>query len=357
MLHLQINTWPEFLNPMRLYFLFVITLFLFSGSPDSYANFDSDTQDSVGFKKIKGEWYFEHKIAKGETLYSLSRKFHVNIQEIKNVNHSSLKSLKIGQNLYIPISTDFTKIHRVKAGETLYSISKKHGVSLSNLKYWNDMIDDGLSANQKLVIFNLQLDGEPDQPMWSKSTDGNHMVKEGESLYSISRQYGTSVESLKEWNKLNDNDISPGQILRITEISDNSDQISKEDTIASEKVVNEPDLNEPYLYPEKNISSTEIYMPDTIIQVNFEKSEEQGMAELINGDETTKYLALHRTAPKGTILTVINELNDQVVFVRVIGVLPETGVNERVVVKISKAAWENLGAVNKKLRVKVSYVL
>ena len=109
--------------------------------------------------------------------------------------------------------------------------------------------------------------------------------------------------------------------------------------------------------PESNIKESEIFRTDSIIRINFEKSEERGMAELISGDETTKYLALHRTAPKGTILTVINELNDQVVFVRVIGMLPETGDNEKVVVKISKAAWENLGAVNKKLRVKVTYVL
>ena len=81
------------------------------------------------------------------------------------------------------------------------------------------------------------------------------------------------------------------------------------------------------------------------------------MAELIEGStESSKYLALHRNAPKGTILMVMNELNNQVVFVRVIGPLPDTGLNNKVVVKISKAAWQKLGAVNKRFRVKVSYV-
>ena len=77
---------------------------------------------------------------------------------------------------------------------------------------------------------------------------------------------------------------------------------------------------------------------------------------MIEGPQSTsKFLALHRTAKPGSILLIRNELNNQMVFVRVIGKLPSTGANEKLVVKISRAAWENINAVNRKLRVKVSY--
>jgi rare lipoprotein A (peptidoglycan hydrolase) len=84
---------------------------------------------------------------------------------------------------------------------------------------------------------------------------------------------------------------------------------------------------------------------------------ENGMAEMIDPKaDTNKYLALHKTAPVGTIMQVKNAMNGQVVYVRVIGKLPETGTNNNVVVRISKKAYQKLGAVDQKFRVEVSYM-
>jgi hypothetical protein len=83
---------------------------------------------------------------------------------------------------------------------------------------------------------------------------------------------------------------------------------------------------------------------------------ELGLAELIEGTEgNRKYLALHRTAKTGSILKVRNELNNREVFVRVAGPLPNTGVNDKLVIKISKSAFDRLGGVDQKFRVEVTY--
>jgi rare lipoprotein A (peptidoglycan hydrolase) len=90
--------------------------------------------------------------------------------------------------------------------------------------------------------------------------------------------------------------------------------------------------------------------------IGSDEVKEGGLAELIEGSEgNRKYLALHRTAKVGTILKVRNELNNREVFVRVAGPLPNTGVNTNVVIKISKSAYDRLGAIDQRFRVEVTY--
>jgi rare lipoprotein A (peptidoglycan hydrolase) len=77
---------------------------------------------------------------------------------------------------------------------------------------------------------------------------------------------------------------------------------------------------------------------------------------LIEGTEgNRKYLALHRTAPVGTILKVKNEMNNREVFVRVMGKLPDTAFTDKLVIKISKSAYDRLGAIDPRFRVEVTY--
>ncbi|HEY3430246.1 MAG TPA: peptidoglycan-binding protein, partial [Cyclobacteriaceae bacterium] len=83
---------------------------------------------------------------------------------------------------------------------------------------------------------------------------------------------------------------------------------------------------------------------------------EAGLAELIEGtDGNRKYLALHRTAPAGTILKIRNEMNNREVFVRVMGKLPDTALTDKLVIKISKSAYDRLGAIDQRFRVEVTY--
>jgi rare lipoprotein A (peptidoglycan hydrolase) len=89
----------------------------------------------------------------------------------------------------------------------------------------------------------------------------------------------------------------------------------------------------------------------------FPKVVEAGLAESINDSGNTEgYYALHRSAPVGTILQVRNEMNNLSVFVKVVGKLPDTGANDKLVVKITQKAYERLAAVDKRFRVEVTYL-
>ena len=72
-------------------------------------------------------------------------------------------------------------------------------------------------------------------------------------------------------------------------------------------------------------------------------------------DFTTKYLALHKTAPMGSLVKVINRMTNKEVEVRVVGNLPETGLNRNVLLRLSSAAYEKLGALDQKIPVTSSY--
>jgi hypothetical protein len=91
--------------------------------------------------------------------------------------------------------------------------------------------------------------------------------------------------------------------------------------------------------------------------VGFPKVIEAGLAESISDSgDTEGYYALHRSAPVGTILQVRNEMNNLSVFVKVVGKLPDTGANDKLVVKITQKAYERLAAVDRRFRVEVTYL-
>jgi len=121
--------------------------------------------------------YIVHTIAKGETLSQLAQKNHTTVTAIEQLNGMNSKSqLKVGQKIKIPSATATTatkstatkttsakttkqvsadtgvSTHYVLQGETLYSISKKFGVSVDELKQWNNLPDDNIHFGQKLIV-------------------------------------------------------------------------------------------------------------------------------------------------------------------------------------------------------------
>jgi hypothetical protein len=88
----------------------------------------------------------------------------------------------------------------------------------------------------------------------------------------------------------------------------------------------------------------------------FKNIRETGQAELIEGTGGhKKYLVLHRTAPVGSVIRVKNEENDLTIFARVVGTLPDTGDNSKLVIKLSQAAFDQLKAVNARFPVEILY--
>ena len=114
---------------------------------------------------IGGAKYSIHDVAKGETLYSLARHYGVTVDAIKRVNPSLADGLKAGQRIKIPVNggtevdatTSATQVeptttHKVLRKETLYSLSKRYGVSIEALQEANPHIQKGLKVGQLITI-------------------------------------------------------------------------------------------------------------------------------------------------------------------------------------------------------------
>ena len=101
-------------------------------------------------------------------------------------------------------------IHKVDPGETLYSISRRYKISMNT-------IADATPAVKKGLIDGMILQIPYKAQVSSTSKQQTHTVAPGETLYSISRTYETSVMQIMEWNELLSNELKIGQILKLVE--------------------------------------------------------------------------------------------------------------------------------------------
>ena len=319
--------------------------------------------DSLRMETINGKQFIIHQIDEKETLYSISRRYNVPITAILEVNPTADGGLATGQLLKVPYVFKGNKaqaqpggdrIHKVAPKETLFSISKLYDVPVDDIKAWNNLKDNSLSMGQSLIIKKKStLSTEANKLSETKSLTVVHSVAPKESMYSIARLYGITVQQLKDWNGIDGSELKIGQTLFIAQPMYNTTEVKTDQNKVTEiKVPVEPVKQE--VKPIQTQKETTITISEKVI--GSDEVKEGGLAELIEGTEgNRKYLGLHRTAKVGTILKVRNELNNREVFVRVAGPLPNTGVNTNVVIKISKSAYDRLGAIDQRFRVEVTY--
>lgn len=338
--------------------------------------------DSLGTETINGTLYIIHKVDPRETLFALSRRYNVSVDDIKQNNPIAAEGLKIGDIIRIPYKGkakgSTANVHIVKAGETLYSISKLYDLTVDDIRQMNRLSGDELNIGQVLNLPNTQgntatLPVEKNHAPADTATYQWHVVRQGETLFALSRMYNREVSELQKWNSLTDNSLSIGDSLIIgyspkakpVQPADDEEYVATykqpQDNLPKEEHTerNLPENNQPKKEPQVVASTDEdVKVTRQIVtnEADYEEMVETGLAELIeNSGDTRKYLALHRTAKIGTIIRVKNEMNDREVFVRVLGKLPDTGINDKVLIKISQAAFDRLNAIDKKFRVKISY--
>ncbi len=309
--------------------------------------------DSLRTEKINGKLFVIHQVGEKETLYGLSKRYGAAIAAILEHNPTADAGLEIGQLLKIPyearniVKTSNGAVHKVAAKETLFSIARLYNISVDELKEWNNLKDNSLALGQELIIRKpAAVATRPAEvPREMKEVKTAHVVEPGETLFSISKKYSVSVQQLRDWNNLTGNELKVGQSLYLT-------QPMYQTAPATAAT---PMVTTPAVVPAKPAESTStVKINQTLISTDEVK--ESGLAEAIEGTEgNRKYLAFHRTAKVGSILKVKNELNNREVFVRVAGMLPDTGNNDKVVIKISKSAYDRLGAIDARFRVEVTY--
>ncbi|MFV8829386.1 LysM peptidoglycan-binding domain-containing protein [Alkalihalobacterium sp. APHAB7] len=104
----------------------------------------------------------------------------------------------------------------VKSGDTLSHIARDHGVTVQQLRDWNRLTSDTIFVGQTLQV-QAPTQAPPASNVSAPTSSGtNHVVRAGDSLWAISRTYNVTVNQLMEWNNLNSSTIHVGQSLRVS---------------------------------------------------------------------------------------------------------------------------------------------
>lgn len=151
-------------------------------------------------------------VQKGDTLYSVALKYDTTPALIKLNNNLESDTLVVGQVLKIPSDIESTgrslnfidlNTYVVQKGDSLYSISKKYNVSVTRLKDINDLNSDLITIGQVLTI--------PE----ASSSSNLYVVQKGDSLWSIASLFNTSINSIRMINNLSSDILNIGQTLII----------------------------------------------------------------------------------------------------------------------------------------------
>ena len=150
--------------------------------------------------------YEYYTVVKGDSLYSIARKYNLTVDELKSMNNLSSNTLSIGQKLIIG-KTTYSNVYTVKKGDTLYSIARNYNTTVDEIKKANNLSSNSLSIGQELVI--------PTKSENQTVSTQTYTVKKGDTLYNIAKNFNTTVTDIKKLNNLNSNILSVGQKLII----------------------------------------------------------------------------------------------------------------------------------------------
>ena len=185
-----------------------------------------------------------YTVKAGDSLWAISQKFGLSIDGLKNLNNLSSNFIYPGQVLKVSktsgnnttsqnpnqntnTSTTQTSNYTVKAGDSLWAISQKFGLSIDGLKNLNNLSSNFIYPGQVLKVSktsgNNTTSQNPNQNTNTSTTQtSNYTVKAGDSLWAISQKFGLSIDGLKSLNNLSSNFIYPGQVLKVSKTSGNN---------------------------------------------------------------------------------------------------------------------------------------
>lgn len=159
---------------------------------------------------VEGQNYYTVK--SGDSLWSIAKKFNVSVADLKDSNGLVSSLLSIGQVLKIPVQEqeeESKNVYVVKKGDSLYKIAKEYDTTINELIKLNNLSNTNLSIGQILKIPTVK----------SEESEYLYTVKSGDSLYKIAREYNTTVDELMKLNNLSSISLSIGQTLKIPQIT------------------------------------------------------------------------------------------------------------------------------------------
>jgi LysM repeat protein len=251
--------------------------------------------DSLGLKKESNKTYIVYKVGSKQTLFAILKKYNLSLAEFKQVNPEISIPVNSGEIVFIPVH------YLDESTNTLLSVAKPI-----------EKVHEEKPSNAL----------------------GLHIVATKQSLLTVANMYKVTMADLRKWNNLTTDVLKEGQRL----------QISAPTAVDKSTLM-------PSKTPEAVNTTADISNND-----GLRKTIETGIAELIDvPDNSGKYLALHKSAPIGTLVLVKNLANNQSIWVKVIGRLPST--DGKLIIKLSPKAFERLNAIDKRIRAEISYLV
>ena len=184
--------------------------------------------------------YKQHVVRNGDSWWRISNRYHVPVAVLKKVNNTSSNTLRPGQMVMVPggssghgvaaasesdapSSTKAIASRRgnyvVRSGDTLWSISRKFGTTVSTIKKSNGLRSNSLKAGQKLYIPDNSGQATRQAAKDAETTKAQlvrYKVRNGDNLTAIARKFGVTVTELRKWNSLNSRGtIYTGQQLKV----------------------------------------------------------------------------------------------------------------------------------------------
>jgi LysM repeat protein len=283
--------------------------------------------DSIGQEFRGGQRFVRHRVAQGETLFALGRRYHVSVDLITGANPQLKNGLAIGEVVLVPRPG----ASRPTAPATAATPAKTPAAA-------------------------------PATPA-AGSAPARYTVAKGETLFGIARRFSLSPAELIQLNHLPDGGtVRVGQELLLRAAGGDAAPVAAAPARPAEVPAPTPRVNPnapaqiATITTAKEVDAPPVERAPTRASEVVTRVTESGIAATIAGSGTDKYLALHKTAPVGTIMQVRNQMNGQSVYVRVIGELPDTGENSNMLVRLSPRAVQKLGTNDAKFRVETSYV-
>lgn len=248
----------------------------------------NDTNETKEYKYDKVVTYKEvtkiHKVISGDNLGGIATKYGVTVAEIQKWNNLKNSNVQIGNNLKIinneRVVTTVKKliksesiasneklkkedvvenedaledVYVVQQGDNLSAIARKFNVSVEDLKKWNNLADNNIQLESKLKIGDII---KNDAVVVTPKTDiktVEYIVQKGDNLNSIAKKNNVAVSDLRNWNDLSDDTIHLGdKIIIAKKLNLDSNQAVAEKSIKKDKIVK--NAGEDHYYVQKGDS-------------------------------------------------------------------------------------------------------
>ena len=274
-----------------------------------FAGTASAALDSVSVENLNGKKNIVHKVEAKETYYSIARKYSVTPQSV--IQFNSNKSLQIGTLLRVPTERPFEE-------STIINVANKQ--------------ESNTSGN--IVVI-------------------DYKVGPREYLIAIAKKFNTTVEDLKTLNNLSGNNLSIGQMIKVPSGSASSKQLT---TPVIPLDVPKLDQITAFTSIDSSKSASErLKLP--VARYGLREVNERGLAFRIEDEnlDGTKMLALHQTAPIGTVIKITNPMTGKSTFAKVVGKFTQNESLKDALIVVTKATADLIGALDKRFQAILIY--